>query len=130
MRAAPRRAYRAPFRREREGRSTLASTLSFRTPFPRREGGRGMVEPHSEAGGRGRGTSAGLEAGSNTPSAIGGTPRGGARYAIVVIVSSTTPAGALMVTVSPRFLPRSARPTGDLWLMRPCVGSASVGPTS
>ncbi len=48
---------------------------------------------------------------------------------IALIVYRMVPAGALTVTVSPRRLPRSARPTGDSLLIRSRRGSASGDPT-
>jgi hypothetical protein len=45
------------------------------------------------------------------------------------IRSPNEPAGAVTVTVSPARRPMSARPTGEVLLMRPWAGEASWLPT-
>src|ERR1700694_1001769 len=50
-------------------------------------------------------------------------------YLTALIVSVRVPEGTLTVTLSPFFLPTSARPTGESTEMRPADGSLSTAPT-
>src|SRR5438874_12005909 len=54
---------------------------------------------------------------------------GGGGYFTALMVRVRVPDGTLTVTLSPFFLPTSARPTGESTEMRPADGSLSTAPT-
>src|SRR5439155_10662540 len=109
-----------------------ASRSSSRTATPRLPGSGREAAWHTSRPGGGRRPAwfGGLPPRDQSPeSRLPGPLQRTWSYLTALIVSVRVPEGTLTVTLSPFFLPTSARPTGESTEMRPADGSLSTAPT-